>query len=80
MHFIPERYALVTFYFFMALLMSGLMSLVVTTINMGWVPNLVSIWIKAWTVGFIAALPAIMVVTPMVKKIVQNLVAKSAVT
>lgn len=70
MHVIPKQYTQYVFYFFMALLMSGLMSLVVTTINIGIVPNLISAWLSAWIVGFLAALPAIMIVTPAVRSIV----------
>lgn len=77
MHVIPKQYTQYVFYFFMALLMSGLMSLVVTTINIGVVPNLILVWFKAWIVGFLAALPAIMIVTPVVRKIVSQLVVES---
>ncbi len=77
MHFIPAKYTLYIFYFFMALLMSGLMSFVVTTINIGLVAELLQAWLNAWVVGFLAALPAIMFVTPVVKKIVNHLVVVS---
>ena len=77
MHFVPIKYAQYTFYFFMALLMSGLMALVVTTINIGLVSGLIQAWLNAWSVGFLAALPAIMIVTPAVKKIVSHLVVES---
>jgi len=76
MHVIPKRYTQYAFYFLMALLMSGLMSLVVTTINIGVVPHLISAWFNAWVVGFLAALPAIMIVTPAVRKIVGHLVVE----
>lgn len=77
MQMIPKQYTQFTFYFLMALSMSGLMSFVVTTINIGIVPNLISAWLDAWIVGFLAALPAIMIVTPVVRKIVSQLVVRS---
>ena len=77
MHVVPVKYAQYTFYFLMALLMSGLMSLVVTTINIGLVTGLIQAWLNAWIVGFLAALPTIMIVTPAVKKIVNQLVVES---
>ena len=76
MHVIPKQYAQYVFYFFMALLMSALMSLVVTIINIGFVPNLIAAWFSAWVVGFLAALPAIMIVTPAVRRIVGHLIAE----
>lgn len=76
MHFIPKQYTQYVFYFFMALLMSGLMSLVVTTLNIGIVPHLIMAWFNAWLVGFLAALPAIMIVTPAVRRIVVHFIAE----
>ncbi|MDG2154358.1 MAG: DUF2798 domain-containing protein [Gammaproteobacteria bacterium] len=66
---LPKKYQPIVFSFFMALLMSGLMSLVVTTFNMGLVSNLVVIWLKAWGVAFSVAFPIIIVVTPIVRKL-----------
>jgi len=53
----------------MALLMSCAMSFVVTTFNVGFVDNLISIWLKAWAVAFSVAFPAIYVVAPIVRKL-----------
>ena len=53
----------------MALLMSCVMSLVVTTVNVGLVDNLFSIWRKAWAVAFTVAFPTIILVAPIVRKL-----------
>ncbi len=63
----------------MALLMSGLMSFVVTTFNMGLVSNLVLIWVKAWAVAFSVAFPIIIVVTPIVRKLSDLVLKRSDV-
>ena len=57
----------------MALLMSCLMSFVVSTFNMGFVDNLVFIWLKAWGVAFSIAFPAIVIVAPIVRKLTEAL-------
>ena len=49
--------------------MSCFMSLVISTVNVGLVSNLVTIWLRAWAVAFSVAFPAIVVVAPVVKRL-----------
>tara|TARA_R110000868_G_scaffold17258_2_gene76023 strand:- start:27075 stop:27227 length:153 start_codon:yes stop_codon:yes gene_type:complete len=44
--------------------------MVVTLINMGLVDNLLTIWLRAWSISFVIAFPTIVVVAPLVKKLV----------
>jgi hypothetical protein len=71
---IHPKYQSVVFAFFMALLMSCLMSLVITVHNIGLVPDLFSIWLQAWAFAFMVAFPAVMLVAPLVRKLVATLV------
>jgi hypothetical protein len=71
---IHPKYQSVVFAFFMALLMSCLMSLVITIHNIGLVPDLFSIWLHAWAFAFMVAFPAVMLVAPLVRKLVTKLV------
>lgn len=68
-----HRYA---FSFFMALLMSCIMSLVISLFNVGFVDDIFSIWMKAWAFAFVVAFPAITLVSPIVHKLV-SLVIRS---
>lgn len=68
---INEKYQHFVFAFFMALLMSCIMSLVISVFNVGFVENILSIWIKAWGFAFIVAMPAVLLVSPVVRKLVQ---------
>jgi Protein of unknown function (DUF2798) len=63
------------FSFFMALFMSGIMSLVITAFNVGYIENIILIWLKAWSISFAVSLPTIIAISPIVKRIV-NLVIK----
>tara|TARA_R110002073_G_scaffold216617_1_gene376809 strand:+ start:608 stop:856 length:249 start_codon:yes stop_codon:yes gene_type:complete len=72
---IDRKHHRIVFSFFMALLMSCIMSLVITIFNIGLVANLVGIWLKAWLFAFSIAFPAIIFVSPIVHKLV-NLVLK----
>ena len=63
-------YQNIVFGFFMALLMSCFMSLVISIFNVGFVDNILYIWLRAWTVAFTVAFPTVIVVTPAVRKLV----------
>jgi len=47
------------------------MSLVVSILNMGLVNNIVFIWLGAWVVAFLVTFPAIVLVAPIVRKLVE---------
>lgn len=67
---ISRKYQRVVFSFFMALLMSCIMSLVISVFNVGLVSNIISIWLRAWGFAFVVAFPTILVVAPIVHKLV----------
>ncbi len=67
---IPKKYTPLVFSFFMSLLMSGIMSFAISLINLGWVDGMLWIWLKAWSVAFVIAFPAIVTVTPLVRRLV----------
>lgn len=73
---IPPKYAPLVFSFFMALLMSGLMSMVITIYNIGLVDGLAGIWLRAWVFAFIVAFPSIVVVTPLVRRLTGLVLAR----
>ena len=58
----------------MALLMSCIMSFFISVFNIGAVEGIWVIWIKAWILGFIVAFPTVLMVSPIVKKLVEVLV------
>lgn len=55
----------------MALLMSCLMSLVISIFNVGLVNNMLYVWLKAWSFSFAVAFPAVVIVSPLVRKLVR---------
>lgn len=67
---IKKQYSSYVFSFFMALLMSGIMSFVISVFNLGLPANILTLWLKAWAMAFLIALPAIIMVTPLVRKLV----------
>jgi len=66
---IPVRYQKLVFAFFMALIMSCIMSCIISIFNVGFVPNIVTIWLKAWAFAFVVAFPTITLVAPIAQRL-----------
>lgn len=73
---INRKYITQVFSFFMAFFMSGLMSFMVSLINMGYVESIFFIWIKAWVIAFFIAFPTILLISPYVEKLVGLVIEK----
>ncbi len=71
---IDKKHQHISFSLFMALLMSGIMSLVISMFNVGLASDIVSIWLKAWGFSFVVAFPAIIIVSPIVTLMVKFVV------
>ena len=67
---INAKYHRYVFSFFMALLMSSIMSLVISLFNVGLVDNIIAVWLKAWCFAFMFAFPTVVLVSPIVHKLV----------
>lgn len=67
---ISRKHHKLVFSFFMALLMSAIMSFVISVFNVGMVTNIVTIWLQAWSFAFIVAFPTITIISPLVHKLV----------
>ncbi|MEH6345984.1 MAG: DUF2798 domain-containing protein [Bermanella sp.] len=73
---ISKKYQPLAYAFFMALLMSCFMSLVISVFNEGLAENVLSIWMKAWGFAFLVAFPTVTLVSPLVSKFVAILMTR----
>lgn len=64
-----DKYRKLAFAFFMAFFMSGVMSLIITLVNIGWVSDAFLIWLRAWSFSFIVAFPTMAVVVPLANRL-----------
>ncbi len=75
---IPRRYAPVLF----GLVLSGLMSFLVSGVSTlraaGPVPGFLALWLQAWLASWAIAFPAVLVVAPVARRLVDRLVAAEA--
>ncbi|WP_343845202.1 DUF2798 domain-containing protein [Bowmanella denitrificans] len=58
----------------MSLSMSGIMSLVVSLHNLGWSEHIISIWLSAWSFSFMVAFPTVLILTPVVRNLVNQII------
>lgn len=74
---IPKKYGPILF----SLILSGVMSLLVSGIAtlraVGMTDGMVSLMAGAWLAAWIVAFPAVMVVSPFARKVVQLVIAES---
>lgn len=72
---IPSRYQPLTFSFFMSLLMSGVMSLAMKSIEHLSLVEAISHWPLAWAISMVVAFPASMLLVPLAQWLVASVVA-----
>ena len=53
------------------------MSFVITLFNVGFIENVLFIWLKAWAFAFVVAFPTINLVAPVVNKLVKIVVTNN---
>ncbi len=73
---IPRKYQKIVFSFFMAFLMSGIISFAMSLVHTGLAKTLFSVWLASWQIAFIVAFPCIMLVAPVVNKFVALVLEK----
>jgi len=67
---LSAKYRGTVFALCMSLLMSGVMSLVITLLNLGLSPWVILPWLRAWAFSFVIAFPTILLVSPAVHLLV----------
>ena len=71
---IPHRFRFHTFSFFMSLLMSGVMSLAMLSLEVAAITELVTQWPRAWGISMLVAFPVSMIIVPVTQKLVSRTV------
>ncbi|MFN7056404.1 DUF2798 domain-containing protein [Hyphomonas sp.] len=66
---LPARLFQPAFGIVMAITMSFLMSGVITTLNVGLPPDFLARWMRAWGLAFMVALPVILTVAPLARRL-----------
>lgn len=66
----PAKFQHILFAIVMAILMSCVMSFVITVFNVGFPSDILTRWLHAWSFGFVVALPTVMLIAPVARRLV----------
>ncbi len=56
----------------MGTITTGLVSLTLITINKGFVPGFIGIWLKSWLISYLIAVPVILLLAPKVQALLNT--------
>lgn len=70
---IKKKYTGVLFSILMGFGMSFFMGFVMTLINVGMPPTFFQLWMKSWGIGFLASLPAALLLPPLIHKLLARI-------
>jgi hypothetical protein len=70
---IKRKYYGLLFGLLVSIIMSLIMSFVLTLINVGWQPNFLMIWLRAFGISFAVALPISLILVPLIRKILDRI-------
>lgn len=74
----PQKKFHLAFSLIMGLLMISLMTLVITAVNVGFTPDFLARWGKAFMVAYVVGVPVIFFMAPMARKITGKLLGMPA--
>lgn len=75
----PSKFAPIAFGFVLSALMSLLVSGIATLRTAGLIDGFVALWMGAWLPSWVIAFPVVLVVAPVARRIVANLVKREEV-
>lgn len=66
----------IAFALIMGIVTTGIISFTLITINLGWAHLHLAVWLKYWLVAYLIVIPAILIISPFVEKMVSFLILK----
>jgi len=74
----PQKKFHLVFSVVMGAMMVFLMTFVITLVNVGWIDNFFPMWMKAFGIAFIVAVPVIFFLAPVARKLTGRLLGMPA--
>ncbi|NIJ53428.1 DUF2798 domain-containing protein [Dyadobacter arcticus] len=63
----------IAFAMIMGVITTGIITFTLISLNVGFVPNFLVIWLKSWSMAYLVVIPVILVIGPRVQKLVEIL-------
>ena len=60
----------IAFALLMGIVTTGLISFTVVSVNLGFVENFLSIWLKSWALAYLIVVPVILIIAPQIERLV----------
>ena len=64
----------VAFALIMSMVTTGIVSFTVIAANIGFKPHFPQVWLKSWLIGYVVAVPSILLIAPQIEKLVNRYV------
>lgn len=69
---INRKYEVLVFALVNGVFMSGIMSFIITFLNLGFIDEFITIWLNSYWKAFLVAFPIILIITPRIRKLVNK--------
>lgn len=63
----------IAFAMIMGVITTGIISFTIVSVNNGFIDCFLEIWLKAWGIAYLVAVPAILIIAPRVQNLVDRL-------
>jgi hypothetical protein len=63
----------IAFALIMGIVTTGIISFTLVSVNLGFGPNFMKVWIRSWALAYVVVIPAILVIGPLVQKLVDRM-------
>jgi hypothetical protein len=63
----------IAFAMIMGIVTTGIISFTLISVNIGFTPNFMKIWLKSWGIAYLVVIPAILIIGPRIQKLVNRL-------
>jgi hypothetical protein len=71
----PQKKIHLVFSFIMGAMMVFIMTFVITLVNVGWNASFISLWLGAFAIAYVVAVPVIFFIAPVARKISSQLLS-----
>ena len=58
----------------MGIITTGIISFTLISINVGYTPKFLGVWLRSWAMAYIVVVPAILIIGPRIQKLVDKFV------
>ena len=67
----------IAFALLMGIFTTGIISFTLISVNIGWIPTFMKIWLKSWGMAYMVVIPCILILGPIIQRVVDSLVKEN---